>query len=132
MDLVTKKQLISEMNNAYSKLNDIVVDLYMVLEDATNEHDPAKAKEMAREAKQGLIRVKGKRAELGVAIDELIVSAMRDWLKDAEKITKDIKGSTTKLKQIEKNIEQRKQLTDNVIDVLDVVDDLVSLVAKVV
>ncbi|EDL68394.1 MULTISPECIES: hypothetical protein [Vibrio harveyi group] len=131
MDLVKKKQLISDMNDAYSKLNYIVVDLYTVLEDAKKEQGADKAKKMAQ-AKQDLITVKGKRTELGSAIDELIASTMRDWLLDAKTITAGIKTSTSKLNQIEKNIEQRNQVADNVIGVLGVVDDLVSLIAKIV
>lgn len=132
MDLATKKQLISEMNDVYSKLNDIVIDLHMAVEAAKQEPPPEGSKEIAEEAKLGLIKVKGKRAELGDAIDELIASAMRDWMEQADVISGCIKNATTKLHQIEKNIERRKEIAANVIELVGVVDDLVNLVAKVV
>jgi uncharacterized protein YicC (UPF0701 family) len=132
MDLTTKKKIISDMNDAYSKLNDIVVDLLMAREAAKQESDPEKEKKMTLEAKQGLIKVKAKRSELGAAIDELISSAIDDWLEQVEAVTASIEGAKSTLKTIEKNIEERKKLADNVIGVIGVVDDLIEVIAKVV
>lgn len=131
-DLTTKKKLISDMNDAYSKLNDIIVDLLMAREAAKQESDPEKSKQMTLEAKQGLFKVKAKRAELGATIDELISSAIEDWLEQAEVVTSGIKAATLKLNSIEEDIEERKKIADNIVGVIGVVDDLVELVAKVV
>ncbi len=60
-------------------------------------------------------------------IDKLIIEAMKDWLKDAQEITTNIKNANKNLQISITNVKNKKQEGENIVKALGLIDDVISI-----
>lgn len=63
-------------------------------------------------------------------IDNLIIEAMKDWLKDAQEVTANIKTANKALQTSITNVKNKKAAGENIVKALGLVDDVISIAAS--
>lgn len=73
------------------------------------------------------LKLEKKNKELSKLIDKLIIAAVENWLLDAKKVTANIKKSNTSLQRSITSIKKKKNIGDNLVKALGLVDDVISI-----